>query len=293
MKSMLQNIPSPSSTSCKSNIIIALLALIVIGLSVNAYFSYQLTKELIGTRQIALHHLHSSFVGKLLTMSIEDIHSTFNNSIPDLLAQDLFYNFQQTAQTVQSMAARVTSTAVSRAHFFDGVIRQVFYRIASYSNLVASIANVVSNIPPMQQFSEAEEEVNESEDKYRKDKNHHHQMTETATATTTTTTTNSSSLLQAITNIIVEIPPWVDNQLSASDWKNLGKACNQFFVNFLSMDWNSNFTWYHNDGTFSQNNWQIPSMVLTEILTPIQSTCSHVAGWNVAEIEESDKEMPM
>jgi hypothetical protein len=259
----------------RSGLVVVLLSGVVLGLFLNAYLISRLTTELVATRQLAENYA-DSFVGHVLLTSYDDVVTIFNKSIAQQLVDDMYFDFQKSAAAVQKLASLTATTALTRAKFFDGTVRVVFYAIASYANMVASIAAKVQSIPPMITAASGQDKIDSKRE---------------ATAVQGVPD-DSFNLLQEVTNVIAELPDWVQHQLNVSDWKILGKTCQQFFNNALSVDWDSTYVAYDwNTGVSRTAEWEAPGFVLRDILFPIQNVCETVGTWNTEVIMEEEKRM--
>eukprot|EP01087_Luapelamoeba_hula_P024991 TRINITY_DN96_c0_g1_i1.p1 TRINITY_DN96_c0_g1~~TRINITY_DN96_c0_g1_i1.p1 ORF type:complete len:331 (+),score=77.39 TRINITY_DN96_c0_g1_i1:166-1158(+) len=290
----LYNNKSSSSNSCLPTAITCLLTAVLVGLMVNAYLTFALTREIAHTRNVALEQLQGSILGRLVLMGGDDftmfhgwwaaITANNNNTIPLLIAKDLYFNFQKTAAGVAEMAKRVSQTIASTYTLVPLQVIGVYAQIEYYANMVESIALTVSKIPPMQRQQpqpqpqpqpEPTHEDGASEDSEGGD-----DSMQTSEAVAVAVADDDFNLMQALTNVIEELPPWFDKQLNVSDWRQLGKACNQLMSNVLRVTWDGRFDcdWWD---TQKSCYWEIPYEIERDVFQTAQSVCWAVANWRI------------
>jgi len=260
--------------------VVVLLVALVLGLFTNAFLVYRLTAEVTTTRELAMTYA-DSFLGKILLKKY-DLGALFNPSIAQQLSDDLYFNFQQSAEAVEKLATLTSTTALTRAQLFDGTVRVVFYAVASYANMVASIASTVQSIPPMTMTATTEQQEERRSTRAVID----------VAPTVQGVPDDSFNLLQEVTNVISELPDWAQDQLNVTAWKILGVSCEKFLNNALSVEWDSTYVAYDwHTGIPRKAEWEIPHFVLGDIIFPIQSVCENVATWNVKAIKEEEKRL--
>jgi len=173
-------------------------------------------------------------------------------TLPQILDEIFHFNFQNLANLVTQASYQIENLGnmmVYKAR--NEGIREVFYGVETYSDLIYSISKVATTVPP---FGGLKNKLGNA-------------------------TSNSTNLDKTL-ETLGELFPFVKKQLDLKQWKTTAETCTVLINNFYSVNWVGNY-WRYDKWGRQQVVWKLPFVVSNDILSTVYDICDIVKNWKV------------